>query len=123
MIIFYRHIENKHPEKLKGKSNHKRPNPFSDDEMSSPMKTRTTRSSARLTGAVDDTDEDDLSEVEGLSKSFTEEHYLNLTGMEKEYKVIRLIFFLFQIYYCDIVTKKITSLYFFCQKICRELSA
>ena len=96
MIIFYRHIENKHPEKLKGKSNHKRPNPFSDDEMSSPMKTRTTRSSARLTGAVDDTDEDDLSEVEGLSKSFTEEHYLNLTGMEKEYKVIRLIFY-FQI--------------------------
>ena len=58
------------------------------------MKTRTTRSSARLTGAVDDTDEDDLSEVEGLSKSFTEEHYLNLTGMEKEYKVIRLILFI-----------------------------
>ena len=58
------------------------------------MKTRTTRSSARLTGAVDNTDEDDLSEVEGLSKSFTEEHYLNLTGMEKEYKVIRLILFI-----------------------------
>ena len=62
--------------------------------MSSPMKTRTTRSSARLTGAVDDTDEDDLSEVEGLPQSFTDEHYLNLTGMEKEYKVIRLILFI-----------------------------
>ena len=97
LIIFYRHIENKHPEKLKGKSNHKRPNPFSDNEMSSPMKTRTTRSSARLTGAVDDTDEDDLSEVEGLPQSFTDEHYLNLTGMEKEYKVIRLIFFIFKL--------------------------
>jgi hypothetical protein len=94
LIIFYRHIENKHPEKLKGKSTHKRPNPFSDDEMSSPMKTRMTRSSARLTGAVDNTDEDDCSEVEGLPQSFTDEHYLNLTGMEKEYKVICLILFI-----------------------------
>ncbi len=94
LIIFYRHIENKHQEKLKGKSIRKRPNPFSEDEMLSPLKTRTTQSSARLTGAVDDTDEDDLSEVEGLPQSFTDEHYLNLTGMEKEYKVIRLIFFI-----------------------------
>ena len=91
ILIFSRHIENKHPDKLKGynkgKSILKKTNPFTDsDELSSPAKPRT-RSTARRTGAADDTDEEEVSEIEELPQSFTDKHYMNLTLMESDYKV------------------------------------
>ena len=95
LIFSCRHIENKHPEKIKKcKGKGKKPNPFDSSDESSPVKAvdrYRTRSAALRSGAADDSDsEEEVSELDGLPKSFTDENYLNLTAFETEFKVICL---------------------------------